>query len=92
MALFCKRNEIVYFDSFGVEHVPEEIKEFIGNKNIKAKIFRVQANDSIMCGYFCIGFIDFMLVGKNPTDFTSLFTPFDFKKNDDIILSHFKDE
>ena len=92
MALFCKRNEIVYFDSFGVEHVPEEIKEFIGNKNIKAKIFRVQANDSIMCGYFCIGFIDFMLVGKNPTDFTSLFTPYDFKKNDDIILSHFKDE
>ena len=55
IALFCNRNEIVYFDSFGVEHVPEEIKEFIGNKNIKAKIFRVQANDSVMCGYFCIG-------------------------------------
>ena len=59
---------------------------------IKANIFRVEANDSIMRGYFCIGFIDFMLVGKNPTDFTSLFTPYDFKKNDDIILSHFKDE
>ena len=43
IALFCNRNEIVYFDSFGVEHVPEEIKEFIGNKNIKANIFRVQA-------------------------------------------------
>ena len=37
-ALFCNRNEIVYFDSFGVEHVPEEIKEFLGNKNIKANI------------------------------------------------------
>ena len=48
IALFCNRNEIVYFDSFGVEHVPEEIKEFIGNKNIKANIFRVQANDSVM--------------------------------------------
>ena len=54
IALFCKRSEIVYFDSFGVEHVPEEIKEFVGNKNIKANIFRVQANNSVMCGYFCI--------------------------------------
>ena len=63
-ALFCKRNEIVYFDSFGVEHVPEEIKKFIGNKKIKANLFRVQANNSIMCGYFCFGFIDFMLACK----------------------------
>ena len=92
VALFCNRSEIVYFDSFGVEHVPEEIKEFIGNKNIKANIFRVQANDSVMCGYFCIGFIDFMLSGKKLTDFTSLFSPYDFKKNDNIILSYFKDE
>ena len=45
IALFCNRNDIVYFNSFGVEHVPEEIKEFIGNKNIKANIFRVQANN-----------------------------------------------
>ena len=64
IALFCKRNEIVYFDAFGVEHVSEEIKEFIGNKNIIANIFRVQANNSIMCRYFCIGSIDFMLAGK----------------------------
>ena len=54
--LFCKRSKIVYFDSFGVEHVPEEIKEFIGNKYIKTNIFRVQVNDSVICGYFCIGF------------------------------------
>ena len=80
IALFCNRSEIVYFDSFGVEHVPEEIKEFIGNKNIKANIFRVQANNSIMCGYFCIGFIDFMLAGKKLTDFTSMFSPYDFFK------------
>ena len=64
MALFCNRNEIVYFDSFGVKHVPEEIKEFIRNKNIKANIFRVKANNSVMSGYFNIGFIDFMLTGK----------------------------
>ena len=64
IALFCNRNEIVYFNNFGVEHVPTEIKEFIVNKNIKGNIFRVQANDSVMCEYFCIGFIGFMLAGK----------------------------
>ena len=61
IALFCKRSEIVYFDSFGVE----EIKELIGNKNLKANIFRVQSNNSTMCRYFCIGFNDFMLADKN---------------------------
>ena len=78
IALFCKRNEIVYFDSFVVEHVPEEIKEFIENKNIKANTFRVEANNSIMCGYVCIGFVNFMLAGKKLTDFTSLFSSFLF--------------
>ena len=92
IALSCNRNEIVYLDSFGVEHVPEEIEEFIVNKNIIANIFRVQANDSVLCGYFCIGFIDFMPAGKKLTDYTSLFSPHDFKKNDDIILSYFKNE
>ena len=91
IALFCNRNEIVYFDSFGVEHVPEEIKEFVGNKNIIANIFRVQANNSVMCGYFCIGFIDFMLAGKKLNDFASLCSPHDIEKNDNIILSYFKD-
>ena len=92
IALFCNRNQIAYFHSFGVEHVPKEMKEFIGNKNIKANVFRVQAKNSGMCGYFCIGFIDFMLAGKKLTDFTNLFSPYDFKKNGDIILSYFKDE
>ena len=92
IALFCKKSEIVYFDSFGVEYIPEEIKEFIGNKNIKANIFRVQANNSVMCGYFCIGFIDFMLAGKKLTDFTSLLSPYDLEKNDGITLSYFKDK
>ena len=92
IALFCYRNEITYFDSFLVEHVPEEIKEFIGNKNTKANIFRVQAIDSVMCGYFCIGFIDFMLAGKILTDYINLFSPYGFKKIYDIILPYFKNE
>ena len=90
IALFCKKN-ITYFDSFDVEHIPEEIKEFIGNKNIKANIFRVQANSSVMCGYFCIGFIDFMLADKKLIDYTNLFSPYDFDKNDSIIISYLKD-
>ena len=67
-------------DSSGVEHIPKEIKSFISNKNIKTNIFRIQEYDSIMCGYFCIGFINFMLAGKTLTDFTNLFSPNNFKK------------
>ena len=72
IAFFCKKDEIIYFDSFGVEHIPEEIKELIRNKNIKANIFRVQANNSVICGYFGIGFIDIMVAGKKLTDYTNL--------------------
>ena len=88
--LYFVTSEIVY--SFRVEHVPEEIKKFIGNKNIKANIFRVQANNSIMCRYFCIGLTDFMIAGKKLTDFTGLFSPHDFERNDTIIFIYFKDE
>ena len=91
VALFCKENKIVYFDSFGVEHIPEEIKKIIGNRNIKANIYRVQATNSVMCGYFCIGFIDFMLAAKTLIDYTNLFSPYDFNKNDSIIFIYFKD-
>ena len=61
------KDEVIYFDSFGVEHIPKEIKEFIDNKNIKAYIYCVEANDSVICGYFCIGFIDFMRAEKTLT-------------------------
>ena len=63
--------------------------KFIGNKSIIANIFRIQAYDSVMCAYFCIGFIDFMFNGNSLTDFTNLFSPNDFKKNSDIILNYF---
>ena len=87
IALYVKNHDITYFDSFGVEHIPTEIKAFINNKNIKTNIFRIQAYDSIMCGYFCIGFINFMF--KSLTESTYLFSPYDFKKNDDTILNYF---
>ena len=85
VALYVQNN-VTYFDSFGVEHIPKEIKAFINNKNIKTNIFRIQAYDSIMCGYFCIGFIDFMLAGKTLTEYTNLFSPSNFKKNDDKLF------
>ena len=51
---------LVYFESFGVEQIPKEIRKSIGNKNTTTNIYRIQVYDSIMCGYFCVGFIDFM--------------------------------
>ena len=97
-ALYVQDNNITYFDSFGVEHIPKEIKAFNNNdnnnndnnnKNIKTNIFRIQAYNSLMCGYFCIGFIDFMLAEKTLTEYTNLFSPNNFKKNEDIILNYF---
>ena len=74
IALYVKNNDITYFDSFGVEHIPKEIKAFIKNKYIKVNIFKIQAYDSIMCRYFCVGFIKFMLKGKSLTAYTNLFS------------------
>ena len=78
VALYVQNNDVTYFDSFGVEHIPKQIRTFIGNKNIKTNIFRIQAYDSIMCGYFCIECIDFMLARKTLTEFTNLFSPNNF--------------
>ena len=85
IALYVKNKKVVYFDSFGVEHVPKEIIKFIKNKDIIANIFRLQAYDSIMCCYFCIEFFDYMFDDKTLIDYTNLFSPHDFKKNDEII-------
>ena len=75
ITLYSRNDNVTYFHSFGVEYIPKEIKTFIGNKKIKTNIFRIQVYDSLMRGYFHIGFIDFMLAGMTLTDFTSLFSP-----------------
>ena len=86
VALYVHNNDVTYFDSFGVEHIPKEIKAFINRSlSITTNIFRIQAHDSIMCEYFCIGFIDFMLAGKTLTEFTNIFSANNFKKNDNKI-------
>ena len=71
-------HDVTYFDYFGVEHIPKEIKKLIKNKNIKTNIFRIQAYNSLMCGYFFIAFIDFMFKGKTLTEYTNLFSPNNF--------------
>ena len=98
VALYVNIKIAIYFDSFGVEHIQKEIMKFfvrtsfgLGSrlKKIITNIYRIQAYDSIMCGYFCIGFINFMFNGKSLTDYTNLFSPNDFNKNDNIILEYF---
>ena len=90
VALYVHIDDVAYFDSFGIEHIPKDIKTFIGRSlSITTSIFRIQAYDSIMCGYFCIGFINFMIEGKTLTEFTNLFSPHNFKQNDNIILNYF---
>ena len=91
VSLFVKANKVIYFDSFGIEHIPKEINKFINN-NIESNIFRIQAYDSTMCGYFCIEFINYMLKGKTLLDYINLFSPNDFKKNDQVIKRIFKNE
>ena len=80
-----QNNDITYLDIFGIEHIPKEIRTFIDNKNLKTYIFGIQAYDSIMCGYFCIGFIGFMLTGKTLTKFTNLFSPNNLSYNSKIF-------
>ena len=83
-------NNIIYFDSFGLEYFPKEIKKFIGNKNIITNIYRIQAYDSIMGEYFCIVSIDFILKGKSLLEHTNLFSPNEYEKKSKIILQYFQ--
>ena len=88
IALYLNGNIVINFDSFWVEHIPKEIKKFIGNKNIITNIYRIQAYDS-MCGYSSIGFIDFMLKDKSLLDYTNLFSPNKYEKGNKMMLKYF---
>ena len=52
----------------------KKFKFFFGNKNI-TNVYRIQAYNSVMCGYFCIEFIDFILKGKSLLEYTNVFSP-----------------
>ena len=83
-------NNMIYFDSFDLEHITKEVKKFIGNKYNITNIYRIQAYSLIQCGYFCTGFIDFVLKDESLLDYTNLFSPNDYEKNNKIILKHFQ--
>ena len=68
-------DNVTSFDSFGDQHIPKEIKKFIGNKNITRSIYRIPACDLIMCGYFCTRFFDFILKDQSLLDYTNLLSP-----------------
>ena len=88
--IICGCKNVTYFDSFGVENIPKEIRKFIRNENITTDIYRVQVYDSIICGYFCIVFNDFMLKGKSLLEYTKLFSHKEYKNNDKMILKYFQ--
>ena len=89
VAIFIDNGTATYFDSFGIEHIPMEIMEFLVGKNILSNIYRVQAYDSVLCGYFCIKFLEHMFRGGTLAGFTSMFSVNDFALNDKIILKMF---
>ena len=89
IAFYVNAKSVTYFDSFGVEHFPKEIRKFIRNKNITTNIYRIQAYDSMMCAYLCIAFIDFMLKAKSLLKYTNLFFHNEYKNNAKIIKKFF---
>ena len=92
VSLFINKDIAIYFDSFVTEYTPQEVLNKIKDKSITYNIFRIEDNEAIMCGFYCIAFIEYMLVGKILLDCTNLFTPNDYKKNDKIIYKYFNDK
>ena len=84
-SLFIDRNTAVYFDSFRIEYIPQKVLNKIKDKSITHSIFRIHDNDSFTCGFCCIVFVEYLLAGTNLLDYTNLFSPNDYKKNDKII-------
>ena len=74
-SLFIDKSTTVYFDSFGIEYIPNKIKD----KSIIHNIFRIQSDNTIMCGFYYIAFIEYMIAGKGLLDYTNLFSPNDYK-------------
>ena len=77
---FIDRNTTVYFDSFRIEYIPQEALNKIRDKLITHNIFRIQNNEYIVCGFYCIAFMEYMLAGETWLDYTILFSPGFYKK------------
>ena len=75
-----------------MEYIPLEILDKIRDKSVTHNIIKIQDNESIMCGFYCIVFIEYMIAGKTLLDHTNLFSRNDSKKNGKIIYKYFKDK
>ena len=85
ISLVIDRNIALYFDSFGTEYIPLEVLNKTSNKTVTHSLFRIQDDESIMWRLYCITFIDDMIPGKTLLDYTNLFPPNDYNKNEEII-------
>ena len=92
VSLFIDRNTAVYFESFEIEYIPQKALNKIKDKSITHNIFRIQTDDFFMCGFYCIAFIEYLLAAKTLLDYTNLFSPNDYRKNDKIMYKYFKDK
>ena len=92
VSLFIDKNSAVYFDSFGIKYIFQEVLNKIKDKSITHNIFGIQDNEFIMCEFYCIAFIKYTPAEKNVLDYTIFFSPNDYKKNDKIIYKYFKDK
>ena len=92
VSLFIDKNLAVYSDSFEIEYIPQKILNKIKDKSITHNIFRIQDNESVMCGFYYIAFIEYMFAGKTLLEYTDLFSVSDYKKNSKIIYKYFKDK
>ena len=92
VSLFIDRNLSICFESFGIEYIPLEVLNKIKDISITHNIFIIQDNESIMCAFYCITLIEYMLAGKALLDYTNLFSPNDYRKNNKIIYKCLKDK
>ena len=90
--IIFNRNTAVYFDFLGIEYIPQEVLAKMKDKCTTHNIFRIQSDNSIMCGFYCINFIKYMIAGKNLLDYTNLLSHNDYKKNEKIICKYLKDK
>ena len=82
--------DVTDFDSFEFEYIPKEIKKFIRDKNVITNIYRIEANDSIMCGCLCNGIIDFFSKCLKFAQLYQFFSSSEYEKNDKLILKYFQ--
>ena len=75
ISLFIDRNIAVYFNSFGIQYIPQEVLKKIKDKSITYNIFKVQNDNSVIHGFYCIAFIEYMMTGKTFSDYTNLVFP-----------------